>query len=51
MTKQSTTRYRTFDLPGYGRVSAPAHMTEEELLAAMQAADADDESTAKPAKR
>ena len=51
MTKPSGTQYRTFDLPGYGRVSAPAQLSEEELLAAMQADDADDPVNTPKTKR
>jgi hypothetical protein len=29
------TEYRIFVLPGHGRVRAPAHMTEDELRAAL----------------
>ena len=37
MTNTTSTEYRIFDLPTHGRVRAPAHMTKEELLAALAA--------------
>jgi len=36
MTQKNVLEYRVYDLPGFGRVKAPAHITEAELLAAIQ---------------
>jgi len=36
MTQKNALEYRVYDLPGFGRVKAPAHITEAELLAAIQ---------------
>jgi len=35
MTHTPPTEYRIFILPGHGRVRAPAHMTEDQLRAAL----------------
>lgn len=47
MTNTPPTEYRLFVLPGHGRVRAPSHFTEAELLAALaaQTDTADDDTT------
>lgn len=51
MTQKPITEYRTFELPGLGRVTAPAHMTEAELLAEFHADDDAEASKSQNDKR
>ena len=36
--------YRIFNLPGFGRVRAPVHMTEAQLIAALNEGEPDNQS-------
>ncbi|GGX70301.1 hypothetical protein GCM10007385_44130 [Tateyamaria omphalii] len=51
MIQKPPTEYRTFELPGLGRVTAPAHMTEEQLLAELHTDDDGETGKAQNDKR